>query len=125
MHDICQEYTRKGSGALDKDLIVSKCADMRHILEEHKTIKTLVFTGRSAETRSGKRMEEQKLLDQYKFGGGGISKKPPPRQRPLSISVDQGKRPIQTFTVPSPSPRNVMTLDKKIEQYKIAFRKLV
>ena len=81
MHDICQEYIRKKKGsALDKDLDVRKFTNLRHILEKHTTIITLVFTGGSAEMLSGKQMEKHELIKEYHFWGGGRRKQPMPRQ---------------------------------------------
>ena len=126
MHDICQEYTRGRNSALDKDLIVSTRADLRRILEEHPTINTLVFAGGLAEKLSGKQMEEQKLLEQYHFGAGGVSSKPMPRRRTLSIAVGQGERNIHTLTVPSPSPmsRRIYPFEEIIELYRAALGQL-
>jgi hypothetical protein len=123
MHDICEEYTRKGTGALDKDLDdVRRRTDLRRILEEHETIDSLIFTGRSAEKHSGKQMECQKLIRPYQFGADGISKKSMPRLRSLSIAVKEGERKIRTATVPSPSPSTlrVYSLKEIIHQYRTA-----
>ena len=68
MHDICEQYTRNGPGALDDDLVVLTHADLRRVLEEHETIDTLVFTGRKAEMCSGKQMEIQKLIGPTNLG---------------------------------------------------------
>jgi G:T/U-mismatch repair DNA glycosylase len=113
MHDICEKYTRNGSGtgALDKDLVVLERADLRRILEEHKTINSIVFTGKKAEELSGKQMEFQKLIRPYKFWAEGISKATMPRPRLLSVAFNEDERKIQTFTVPSPSPNTLRAYD--------------
>jgi G:T/U-mismatch repair DNA glycosylase len=122
MHDICEQYTRVGSGAADDDLDILLYADLRRILEEHDTINKLVFTGGKAEVWSGKQMEIQKLIRPYEFGASGISTKSMPRQRSLSIATNHGERKIQTFTVPSPSPQTLRSysLDDMIALYRTA-----
>jgi G:T/U-mismatch repair DNA glycosylase len=120
MHDICEQYTRDGSDASDEGLATLACSDLKRIFEAIPLIETLVFTGGVAERLSGKRMEDQGLLRPYRFGANGISSKPMPRLRLLTIELNGVERTIRTFTAPSPSPSTLRSysFEHIVDQYR-------
>lgn len=122
MHDIYSEYSRLGYDALDQNLRPTRAADLRDILDTHSTINNLIFTGRAAESFSGKQLESQGVIAQYLFGSGGVSGKKMPRGRHLTLVLPRGQREIQTFTVPSPSRTTLRrySLDEICEIYRSA-----
>jgi G:T/U-mismatch repair DNA glycosylase len=116
MHDICQKYTRKKEGALDKDLKILEAADLAQLFRHQPEIDTIVFTGRDAENKFGNEMERE-LIKQYSFWQGGMRNKPLPRERNLTFLIRGKPRKITTYTLPSPSRRNTTALDKKKKMY--------
>lgn len=118
MIDVLQTFVRRKPGsAKDTDLEPRTFTDFRPIFRQHPKMNVVIFTGEKAERWTGMQWEKEQLIGAGKFRMNG--KPQMPRHRILEIGIDDSRRKIETFTLPSPSnaANKAIELNKKIEMY--------